>query len=254
MAGRRRGGHGGHANHERWLLTYADLITLLLVFFVVLYSMSQSDYKKRYDLQRSLTSAFHVTSGAAKDVLPPADPSVLIGGNAVLPETAALMQIQERLEKKLSEEGQGKGQDGQAQVTTTITQRGLVVTLANSAFFDPGSAQLKAEAVGIMSSISSVLSSAGRPILVEGHTDNSPIATAQYPSNWELSTARATQVVRWMIEHRYLPPHRLSASGYGEYHPVVPNTSPSNRARNRRVDVVVLRSDDAGQRPSAPRP
>lgn len=253
MSGRRRGGHGGHANHERWLLTYADLITLLLVFFVVLYSMSQSDYKKRYDLQRSLTSAFHVTSGAAKDVLPPADPSVLIGGNAVLPETAAMIEIQERLEQKLAEKGQGKGQNGEQQVTTAITQRGLVVSLANSAFFDPGSARLKPEAMGLLTTISSVLSSAGRPVLVEGHTDDIPIATAQFPSNWELSTARATTVVRWMVERHYLPPSRLSASGYGEYHPVVPNTSPANRAKNRRVDVVVLRSEASGQRPSAPR-
>jgi chemotaxis protein MotB len=85
--------------------------------------------------------------------------------------------------------------------------------------------------------------------MIEGHTDNTPIHTLQYPTNWELSTARATTVVRWLIANYRLPPARLSAAGYGEYHPLVANTTPENRAKNRRVDIVLLRSDLKGQRP-----
>lgn len=247
MSSRRRGGHGGgHASHERWLLTYADLITLLLAFFIILYAMSKSDYHKMYDLSRALSSAFHASQGGNKDVMPPSDPSVLKGGFSVLPESAQMMQLQEQLEKQIAKENGPQGMEG---VNTTLTERGLVVSLASSAFFESGEADLRPEARGVLASVAKNLIKSGRNIMIEGHTDNTPITTARYPSNWELSTARATTVVRWLIAAYHLPPDRLSASGYGEYHPLVANTTPENRSRNRRVDIVILRSDLNGQRP-----
>lgn len=247
--GRRRGGHGGgHGSSERWLLTYADLITLLLAFFVILYAMSQTDHKKMSDLSKALSSAFHTTSGASHAALD-GQPSVLVGGQS--PMDIPLLEMQDKLEKKIAEEfGEKQGEDGQQAVTTTITERGLVVSLASSAFFDPGAAALRSDAVALLRTVAWTLKNSGRHIMIEGHTDDTPIHTYQFPSNWELSTSRATAVVRYLVEAYKLPPERLSAAGYGEYKPLVANTSPANRAKNRRVDIVVLKSDIKGQRPA----
>ena len=244
---KRRGGHGAHgASHERWLLTYADLITLLLVFFVVLYSMSSPTLHKFDELHRSLKDAFHVTSGASNSILSGSQ-TPIEGGVAVVPELQAMMEMQEKLEKEIS---QKYGKAGMESVRTSVNQRGLVISLASSSFFDEGNATLKPAAIGILRTISKTLKASRRDIMIEGHTDNTPIHTLQFPSNWELSTGRATNVVKWLITAAGLPPRRLSAAGYGEYYPLVPNTTPENRAKNRRVDIVILRSDLKGQRPS----
>ncbi|MFP5502177.1 MAG: flagellar motor protein MotB [Candidatus Sericytochromatia bacterium] len=247
--GRKRGGHGGegHASSERWLLTYADLITLLLAFFIIMYAMSETDAKKMEELARSLQSTFHLSSGGGTDAaLPPASNDMLTGGGALLPEAKALMEIQEQLERELASQN---GAEAAQSVTTSLNQRGLVISLANSAFFDSGEASLRPEARNVLKTVAGTLKSSKRFIMVEGHTDNTPINTARYPSNWELSTARATTVVRYLITDYGLPPKRLSAAGYGEYYPLVANTTFENRARNRRVDLVILRSDLKGQRP-----
>jgi chemotaxis protein MotB len=222
------------------------LITLLLAFFIILYAMSKSDYHKMHELSHSLSSAFHASSGGQAQPLPPGDPSVLTGGASVMPESAAMIKLQEAVEKQIVKDN---GMDALRSVSTTVNERGLVVSLANSAFFESGEAALRATSTGILKSVAKVLKAAGRNVMVEGHTDNTPIHTMLFPSNWELSTARATTVVRWLLTTYKLPPDRLSASGYGEYHPLVANTTPENRAKNRRVDIVILRSDLKGQRP-----
>jgi chemotaxis protein MotB len=174
---------------------------------------------------------------------------VLIGGTT--PLDFAMIQMQDQLEKKIAEEfGKQQGEDGQQAVTTKITERGLVVSLASSAFFDAGEAALRPEAIALMRTVAWTLKNSGRQIMIEGHTDDTPIHTYQFPSNWELSTARATAVVRYLVEAYKLPPERLSAAGYGEYKPLVGNTSPENRAKNRRVDIVILSSRVRGQRPA----
>lgn len=256
MSKRRRGGHGGgHGSSERWLLTYADLITLLLAFFIILYAISVTDHRKMYELSQSLKSAFHVTSGAESSVLS-GQPSVLVGGQT--PMDFVTVQIQDDLQKKLSEEIrrklEGKGGAGaqamQAAVTTQITERGLVISLASSAFFDAGEAALRSDTISLLRVVAGTLKASGKQIMVEGHTDDTPIHTYRYPSNWELSTARATAVVRYLVEAWNLPPARLSAAGYGEYKPLVANTTAENRARNRRVDIVLLETERRGQRPA----
>lgn len=246
--GRRKGHGGAHGgSHERWLLTYADMITLLLVLFIVLLAMSETDAAKAKELAQSLRSAMHLSAGGGTDAaLPPASKDLLVGGGALLPEAEALMKIQEALEKAIANEN---GAEAAQTVTTSLNQRGLVISLANSAFFDSGEASLRPAARNVLRTIAGTLKSSGRFIMIEGHTDNTPISTARYPSNWELSTARATTVVRSLITEHGLPPKRLSAAGYGEYYPLVANSTPENRARNRRVDIVILRSDLKGQRP-----
>lgn len=246
MSSKRRGGHGGgHSSSERWLLTYADMITLLLVFFIVLYSMASPEAHKFDELQKSLTSAFHVTSGASTAILT-GSVNPIQGGSAIIPEMQALMKMQEKLEKDIAKQN---GQEASKSVSTSLNQRGLVISLANSAFFDAGDAQIRPEAQAVLATIATTLAKSGRNIMIEGHTDNTPINTYRYPSNWELSTARATAVVRYLITQAGIQPRRLSAAGYGEYYPLVANTTPENRAKNRRVDIVILRSDLKGQRP-----
>lgn len=245
--GRRKkhGEHGG--SHERWLLTYADMITLLLVLFIVLLAMSETDAAKAKELAQSLRSAMHLSAGGGTDAaLPPASNDMLTGGGALLPEAQALMKIQEKLEQEIAAQN---GAEAAQSVTTSLSQRGLVISLANSAFFDSGEASLRPQARSVLKTVAGTLKSSKRFIMVEGHTDNTPINTARYPSNWELSTARATTVVRYLITDYGIPPKRLSAAGYGEYYPLVANTTFENRARNRRVDLVILRSDLKGQRP-----
>lgn len=122
-------------------------------------------------------------------------------------------------------------------------ERGLVVRFADQVFFDLGQAELKPEALEILANISPMLRDLPNPIRVEGHTDNLPINTARYPSNWELSTARATSVIRHLVEEENFSPFRLSAAGYGEYRSVRDNDTPENRAVNRRVDIVIMSMD-----------
>jgi chemotaxis protein MotB len=245
MSRKRRGGHGGHSSSERWLLTYADMITLLLALFIVMYAMSEVSVKKMDELSKSLSTAFH-TGGGSTDPLPPASKELLSGAGALLPEEKRLMDMQEKIEQEVMAK---HGAEAAANVTTSLTQRGLVVSLSNSAFFGAGEAELRPEAVGVLQTVAGFLKSSGRQIMVEGHTDNTPIHTVRYPSNWELSTARATTVVRWLIERYSFQPRRLSAAGYGEYYPLVRNNTAANQAKNRRVDLVILRSDLKGQRP-----
>lgn len=250
--GKRRGGHGGgHGNSERWLLTYADMITLLLALFIVMFAMSSMDAKKYESLSKSLSSAFHLTSGgndgaldSSNQVLPAAGAQpILEGGN---PEFKELQEAMQDLRERITREN---GVEASKGVSMSITERGLVVSLANTAFFQSGDAALRPEAYQTLRTIAGSLAFEKRHLMVEGHTDNTPITTSRFPSNWELSTSRATTVVRTLITDFKLSPKRLSAAGYGEYYPVASNNSAEGRAKNRRVDIVILRSDVKGQRP-----
>jgi chemotaxis protein MotB len=136
-------------------------------------------------------------------------------------------------------------------VTVQHEERGLVVRFADQVFFDLGKADLKPEALAILNKIGPILKDIPNPIRIEGHTDNLPIKTAQFPSNWELSVHRATSVIRYMVEELDFDPTKLSAAGYGEYRPVRPNDSAENRAMNRRVDIVIMRMDLWAEEPQS---
>jgi len=251
MAGmRRRGRHGGggHSSSERWLITYADLITLLLVFFVIMYALSQVDKAKYEELKKSLQTSIRYVpiEGAGKT------PHVIGDGgenDTVVPmpflqaEQLALTQLSKEIGELAKEEGLDQ------EITTRMEQRGLVVSISNTAFFAPGEAQLRPEIVPVMDRVARVLQPDPHYLRIEGHTDDTPIRTFRFPSNWELSAVRATTLVRFLVERHSFPPSRLSAAGYGEYYPRVRNTNEANRALNRRVDIVVLRSALTGQEP-----
>jgi chemotaxis protein MotB len=218
-------------NLDRWLLTYADLITLLLAFFVVMYSMSRIDNKKFGQVSDALnailkggTSVLRFKEEPVKD------------GHGLL-SLGNLRMVQQKIDEKFKQLGK------QDVLQTEITERGLVVHILESALFDKGSADLKSRAMEILDLVAQEM--VGRPnhIRVEGHTDDTPIQTLVYPSNWELSSARATAVVRYFTESHTILADHISALGYGEYRPVAPNNSIENRAQNRRVDVVILTMD-----------
>jgi chemotaxis protein MotB len=236
---RRRKGTEDQENLERWLLTYSDLITLLLAFFVVMYSMSRVDNKKFGQVSDALNT---ILKGGPSVLHLPDEPNR--AGHGLL-QLGNLRMVQQKIDEKFQQMGK------QEVLKTEITERGLVVHIMESALFDPGSAELKQRAMEVLDLIADQLTDRPNHIRIEGHTDDTPIRTAVYPSNWELSSARATAVVRYYTENKTIPPGRVSALGYGEFRPVVPNNSIENRAMNRRVDIVILTMDMTLTEPSA---
>lgn len=239
MPKRKLGGEGEAHNEMagmmRWLLTYADLITLLLIVFIVLYSVARQDVSKFRELAQYLRAAF---GGVLQQ-----GPTFLQGqGDRIIPD----------LVTRISQQVEGTGAGASARVFRN--ERGIVVRLmTDNVLFDLGSAAVKPETQAILDAIAPAMRESKFPILVEGHTDDLPIRGGPYMSNWELSTARASAVVRYLIGKGSIPAKRLAAAGYAEYHPVVPNNSSANRMRNRRIDIVILegqQSSSAGEAPA----
>ena len=275
MAGTRRGrGHaGGHDNDERWLLTYSDMITLLMALFMVLFSISSVNISKYRTLQESLKAAFSGSilpggkaimqsgsqstsahSPATSEIpsivpltpnVPNANPSQASATAASQAQSIAAAAQQEQqdfqqLQSELNTYIKKHGLTGQVQ--TVIDRRGLVVrVLTDRVLFDSGQANLKPAGLPLLAEIANLLNvDRTHPIVVEGHTDNVPISSAQYPSNWELSTARATTVVRYLISQG-VDRNRLSAAGYADLHPIASNATAAGRQKNRRVEIVMQR-------------
>jgi chemotaxis protein MotB len=257
---RRRRRRAGHANHERWLVSYADFITLLFAFFVVLYASSQVDKKKVGKLALAIQVAFQEmgvfqasTTEVPIDVTEPmpfstaqainnAERTGSLARIASHPEGSLgtgrengdLAKLQAQLETVLSEEIKRK------EIAMRTEPDGLVISLREVGFFEIGSARMKPSSQAAFDSIASMLRAAQYRLRIEGHTDNAPIHNAQFPSNWELSTARATEIVRLLIVRDGYSPDSLSAAGYAEFHPVATNLTSEGRGANRRVDIVIL--------------
>lgn len=210
----------------RWLLTYADLITLLMVFFVMMYAMSKVDAGK-----------FDAVAGALRAIL---------GGNAII-ETKGLAGPGGMLEGKaleaMGEEVAGglAGLAEKGKIRVFDSERGIVISLQGSVLYASGDAQVRPEARQILDVIAGAIRDINNHIAVEGYTDDVPINTPNFPSNWELSTRRASNVVRYLVEEKGIAADRFAAVGYGEFRPIYPNDSEFNRAKNRRVDIVVLK-------------
>jgi len=194
------------ASGDRWLFGYADVVTLLFACFAALYAAS--------------TAPVPVASAAAAPAPEAPSPSI----RADLAAQFAALRLRA----------------SDLQIDVTQSPRGTVVSLAEAGSFAPGDAQLSPAAVRAIGDLAALLQSEPHQIRVEGHTDDRPIRNQRFASNWELSTARATRVVQWLVEDGRIVPERLSAAGYAEYRPRVANAEPEGRARNRRVDIVVL--------------
>ncbi|MEN6521604.1 MAG: flagellar motor protein MotB [Armatimonadota bacterium] len=224
------GKHSGNdTGSSRWLLTYADMITLLMTFFIMLYSMSILNMDSFREVAVSIRSGF---GGLAEGNMSSNKQNKKTGITPGVPQ-----DVIDKLQKFVQKENLEKS------VRLRVDERGLVVSLVtDKVLFAKGHAELPDSSKKIIGGIAAVIKQVPNQVRVEGHTCNLPILSDKYPSNWELSTARATVVIRYMIEECRIPSDRLSAAGYADSKPLVPNTSEKNRALNRRVDLVVLRS------------
>jgi len=237
-----------HVNHERWLVSYADFITLLFAFFVVLFASSQADKKKQSAVAAAMQSAFtplgsfesHTSTPPITDSSAPqtvTTPAALAMPFPPLGSTH-LEEIQQRINRLLHTQTTG-GSIPPGSVTTRISAEGLVVSLNEIGFFASGSADVHPVALEMLAALAAALPDA--TVRVEGHTDNVPIHTSQYATNWELSTARASSIARILLDHSSVRPENLSAAGYAEFHPVASNETEDGRSKNRRVDIILLR-------------
>jgi chemotaxis protein MotB len=247
---RHKGGHAeGHENAERWLLTYADLITLLMVFFVVMYAMSSSDSTKWKQISAALEQAFNV------DVMRGTAATSLSDAAASAPAAAALdtmisnrdvpqvSRLQAAIQSVL-DKAQQDGSTQEPQVSVGTDRDGVVIRLSGSYLFDSGRAELKPNSFDLLDAIAQQLKLQPNDIRVDGHTDSTPlVGSALYPTNWELSTARALAVTRYFIDTGGIQADRLEAAGFGEFRPLVPNDTREHRALNRRVEIHLLSSD-----------
>jgi chemotaxis protein MotB len=259
--GRKRKKEEEHENLERWLVSYADFITLLFAFFVTMYAISRVDEQKLgsavESLQRALGSLIPVNitqKDAGAFPSKPASPRVSV----MTPEEEPSTEQGEfaKLAQELKAEVEGaKGELDASraaqlrQIKFLVDKRGLVIRVPESFFFDSGQASLRPEVIPIINVLGKSLAKIPNHIRIEGHTDSVPIRTPQFPSNWELSAARATTIVRYLLAHFQFNPQRLSATGYAEFHPVAPNITAEGRLQNRRVDVVILSSGEAETEP-----
>jgi chemotaxis protein MotB len=250
---RRRRKEPEHVNHERWLVSYADFITLLFAFFVVLFAVSQVDAKKMGRFSEAVQDATNVgvfdngkqgtspiLGGAGSGVPTPSAPLMAAAGvdpQAALPSggaPASIATIRERLSHTLA------AAIGGGRVTLVEHDDGLVVRLRDAAFFEAAKAQVRHEVLSDLSAVGQTLRELENAIRIEGHTDSVPIRNSSYHSNWELSAARAAAVLDELVRTSQIHESRLSIAGYASQRPLVSNDTVEGRSQNRRVDIVVL--------------
>lgn len=227
----------GRVSQDRWMVSYADFITLLFAFFVVLYAFSKTDQKKQTQVSEAIDGAFQalgIFPGDTRQTIP--QKNVVMGENVVSPARVKddLNSIRRELEQTLS------SQIAARSVSIQMGHEGLVISLREAGFFNSGSATPKPETLPTLRRVAASLSRTPYDLRIEGHTDNVPIHTAEFNSNWELSSARATHIAHLFLDLKAVSPERLSAAGYAEFHPVASNDTADGRAQNRRVDLVIL--------------
>lgn len=250
----RKKGTAHHEEHmdEGWLIPYADLLTLLLALFIVLFASSQVDQKKFEQLAQSFNAAFNSSGNSAaildhnQSLIEPQNQESLQKiteqqfddlkkRQAHLQETAQLTQLKKELDQYIAENNlSGK-------LHTILSEDGLLIRIKDSALFPSGSAELIPDSQVYGTKIAKMLKNLSQKVIISGHTDDIPINNSRFPSNWELSSQRAINFMKYLLAQEDLQPERFSAIGYGEYHPIVPNTTSEGRSKNRRVEVLIMR-------------
>ena len=233
--------HPEHVNHERWLVSYADFITLLFAFFVVLFASGQTDKRKQVKLALAMQSAFQYNGiFEPHSKTPPlsADALAAQSGNPVplalpIPTQQAEAHIREVIQKEVAHRHLAE-----SSVTLRPSPDGLVVSLHEAGFFPSGSAEIRPDSLAVLQAVAQSLPH--QPMRVEGHTDDLPIHTTQFATNWELSTARAATITRLLLASGATTPAQIAATGYAEFRPIADNATEEGRTQNRRVDIVLL--------------
>lgn len=210
-------------NVERWMVSYADFITLLFAFFTVMYAISHVDTGKLEKFAASTKDAFNVNPVHKKQII-----------EGVMPSNSKQLGLEMEIKNALLSLGAGDYAD------VRQDERGIILSLKDNILFESGKAEIKDSSAEILNMVASIVKKTPHKVLIEGHTDNLPIRNSLFPSNWELSTARAASVLNYLIKNYNLPPDRFAISGYAEYKPVASNETPQGRAKNRRVDIVFL--------------
>jgi chemotaxis protein MotB len=221
---------------ERWVISYADLVTLLFGFFLLLYATADANVVKFEKLSQGLSEAFHVPVKSAA-----AGGGLFDGGNGIVPGGSVTVDINRDLQfirSIVDKQSALAGVSGSIIVNKESDH--IVIRMADQLIFPSASADLRTQALPLLDIVANAVRDLPNEIRVEGHTDNVPVNTAKYPTNWELSSARATAVLRYLVEHAGVDPTHVFAAGYGEERPIATNLTPEGRALNRRADIVVL--------------
>lgn len=242
MARRSKRQEGGGA--PEWMTTFSDMMTLLLTFFVLLYSFSSIDAGKFKAFLASFQGQGILSHGEVpfEEISPdadinPSDDPLANESSSIISMNASTAQTLEKVQNFIEEMGL------EAEVSVRVEEPGVAINIKDRILFDSGKADLKEEAKTVLDPLAKLFSTIKEEIWVEGHTDNRPIHTKEYPTNWELSTARSSRVIRYFVENKKLEPTQFVAVGFAEYHPVAPNNSLENMQQNRRV-VMIIRTAD----------
>jgi chemotaxis protein MotB len=254
--------HEEHVNHEAWVIPYADMLTLLMAMFLVLWAIGQVDVSKAKAVSTGFADEFGLSTSAGagaggvgvldgvqkpdesakpQDKSQKVDKTMAISGGNVASGGGgnSLSKQLQGVERSIQQAAGAAGID--TSLNFRIEQRGLVVSIvAEGVLFEAGSAVLKPEGKVVLDSLADSFAAIPNQLAIEGHTDDRPISTAQFPSNWELSTARASSVLRYLVARHGIAPARMSAAGYADQRPVASNATTGGRARNRRVDIAIL--------------
>src|SRR5574344_293449 len=225
---------------NRWVISYSDFVTMLLALFVVMYCVSQIDNSKLSQFQNNLQNTF-VENTQSKNVTKyQAQIRNILMNNMIENSDVKSLSDNEQIEKYVEDVNLPQSK------TLKVIKRsnGLTIRVNNAMLFDIGSAEIKPEAKKTLTKITKVLTKIKNPVIIEGHTDSTPIKNAKFQSNWELSTARATNIISYLLQNGTINPKRICATGYGEYMPIADNTLSSGRLLNRRVDIIILNRMD----------
>ncbi len=217
-----------------WEIVYSGFVLILLCFFIMLSSFSTMEEAKIMQFVKSFISAVSIMPGGVK----------FESGTAVVSDSANIVDNKEQLAKIWAElEDLADSFNLEDEISLALNREGLVMRLSEHTLFELGVATISEEALPLLTKIGAIISKTAHFIRIEGHTDNLPIHTKMFPSNWELSTARAVNVLRYLIQNHNIDPQRLAAEGFSEYQPLVANDSEENRAKNRRVEIIFIRQE-----------
>ncbi|AVQ37288.1 chemotaxis protein MotB [Clostridium botulinum] len=237
----KKSGGGDEIRGDEWLATFSDTITLLLTFFILLYSFSSVDAQKFQQVASAMQVAMTGQSGNTivdynlkNGDVPLVGETTKLGREAGSDAKSDSKEVYNEVNKFVDKNNL------KSSVEVKEDGRGVIIQLRDNVLFEIGRADIKAESKQIMDKINGLIATLPNEVIVEGHTDNVPIKNEVYGSNWELSTARAVNVLRYFVETKKQNPVRFTAAGYGEYRPIAQNNSDVNKAKNRRVNIVIV--------------
>lgn len=217
-----------------WEIVYSGFVLILLCFFIMLSSFSTMEEAKVMQFVKSFINAVSILPRGVK----------FDQGNVVVNDSADIVEYKEQLAKIFNRlEDLASEFHLEKEISLALTRKGLIMRLSEYTLFDSGAADIRAEALPLLQKVGAIISKTAYQIRIEGHTDNVPIHTERYPSNWELSTARAVNVLRYFIKNHSIDPRRLAAEGFSEFHPLFVNDTPQNRAKNRRVEIIFIKTE-----------